>query len=136
PALRTASGRPVFTDLVQPPLKSCAERSDCTIAPAFGPRMGSPGWRHQEKGYFQMKNLHIEVWPLEKLVPYAKAARKNDHAVQRMMALIEDFGFKLPLLIRGSGEIVDGHLRWKAAQKLNLAEVPVIRCDDWTEAQV
>jgi DNA modification methylase len=31
---------------------------------------------------------------------------------------------------------VDGHLRIKAAAKLRLAEIPVILCDDWTEAQV
>jgi DNA modification methylase len=31
---------------------------------------------------------------------------------------------------------VDGHLRLKAAKKLGIAEVPVILCDEWTEAQV
>ncbi len=83
-----------------------------------------------------MNDLRVEMWPVEKLIPYPNAIRKNDHAVRRMVALIEAFGFKLPLLIRGGGEIVDGHLRWKAAKKLKLAEVPVIRCDEWTEAQV
>jgi len=83
-----------------------------------------------------MKKLCIEMWPVEKLIPYPNAIRKNDHAVRRMISLIQEFGFKLPLLIRGGGEIVDGHLRWKAAKKLELAEVPVIRCDEWSEAQV
>ena len=83
-----------------------------------------------------MNNLRIEMWPVEKLIPYPNAIRKNDHAVRRMISLIEEFGFKLPLLIRGGGEIVDGHLRWKAAKKLKLAEVPVIHCDEWSEAQV
>ena len=69
-----------------------------------------------------MKNLCIEMWPVEKLIPYPNAIRKNDHAVRRMISLIQEFGFKLPLLIRGGGEIVDGHLRWKAAKKLELAE--------------
>ena len=83
-----------------------------------------------------MNNLRIEMWPVEKLIPYPNAIRKNDHAVRRMISLIQEFGFKLPLLIRGGGEIVDGHLRWKAAKKLKLAEVPVIHCDEWSEAQV
>src|SRR6266849_2170048 len=83
-----------------------------------------------------MKNVTIELWQIEKLIPYGKAIRKNDQIVSRMVALIEEFGFKLPLLIRGTGEIVDGDLRLKAAQKLKLAEVPVIRCDEWTDAQV
>ena len=32
--------------------------------------------------------------------------------------------------------MVDGHLRLKAARKLGITEVPVIFCDEWTEAQV
>jgi ParB-like chromosome segregation protein Spo0J len=34
------------------------------------------------------------------------------------------------------GEVVDGHLRLKAAHKLGITEAPVILCDEWTEAQV
>src|SRR5205814_6616530 len=93
------------------------------------------GWLATSTRSFEMKNLCIEMWPVEKLIPYPNAIRKNDHAVRRMISLIQEFGFKLPLLIRGGGEIVDGHLRWKAAKKLELAEVPVIRCDEWSEAQ-
>jgi hypothetical protein len=52
------------------------------------------------------------------------------------LVTLEEFGFKLPLLIRGTGEIVDGHLRLKAAQKLKMTEVPVMRCDEWSDAQV
>ena len=29
----------------------------------------------------------------------------------RMVALVREFGLKLPLLVRGDGELVDGHLR-------------------------
>jgi hypothetical protein len=32
--------------------------------------------------------------------------------------------------------VVDGHLRLKAAQRLNMTQVPVILCDEWSEAQV
>lgn len=31
---------------------------------------------------------------------------------------------------------MDGHLRLKAARKLGIAEIPVILCDEWTDAQV
>src|SRR5450631_2605702 len=78
----------------------------------------------------------IEIWPLEKLVPYGRNPRKNDGAVDRMVASIQQFGFKIPVLVRSDGEIVDGHLRLKAAKKLGLSEVSVIRCDEWTPAQV
>ena len=45
-----------------------------------------------------MNHLRIEMWPVEKLIPYPNAMRKNDHAVRRMISLIQEFGLKLPLL--------------------------------------
>jgi DNA modification methylase len=80
--------------------------------------------------------LNIQSWQLSKFVPYARSPRKNDHAVDRMAGSINQFGFKIPILARSDGEIVDGHLRLKAAQKLGMEEVPVILCDEWTKAQV
>src|ERR1700719_1082390 len=53
-----------------------------------------------------------------------------------MCASILEFGFKIPCLVRSTGETVDGHLRLKAAIKLGITEVPVILCDEWTPAQV
>jgi hypothetical protein len=79
---------------------------------------------------------HIELCATERLVPYARNPRKNDHAIDRMAGSIREFGFKMPILARRNGEVVDGHLRLKAAQKLALPEVPVIWCDEWTPAQV
>ncbi len=78
----------------------------------------------------------IEIWPLARLIPSEKNPRKNDSAVDRMCASIEEFGFKIPCLVRGNGEVVDGHLRLKAAHKLGISEVPVILCDEWSPAQV
>ena len=78
----------------------------------------------------------VEQWPIEQFVPYARNPRKNDSAVDRMAGSIQEFGFKIPVLARSSGEVVDGHLRLKAARKLGIAEVPVILCDEWSEAQV
>jgi ParB-like chromosome segregation protein Spo0J len=70
------------------------------------------------------------------LVEYARNPRKNDKAVDRMCSSIREFGFKIPVLARSDGEVVDGHLRLKAARKLGIAEVPVILCDEWSPAQV
>ena len=80
--------------------------------------------------------MEIHTWPVSKLVPYFRNPRKNDHAVERMAASINQFGFKIPILARSSGEVVDGHLRLKAAQKIGMQEVPVILCDEWSDAQV
>src|SRR6201987_6400062 len=80
--------------------------------------------------------LQIQIWNIERLVFYARNPRKNDAAVDRMAASIREFGFKIPVLARSGGEVVDGHLRLKAARKLGITEIPVILCDEWTEAQV
>ena len=78
----------------------------------------------------------IEHWPLERFVEYARNPRKNDAAVDRMCSSIREFGFKIPCLVRGNGEVIDGHLRLKAARKLGITEIPVILCDEWSPAQV
>ena len=79
---------------------------------------------------------NIEYWPIERLVEYPRNPRKNDSAVDRMCASIREFGFKIPCLVRSDGEVVDGHLRLKAARKLGNTDIPVILCDEWTAAQV
>src|SRR5580765_5012045 len=84
----------------------------------------------------------IQTWTLDRLVFYARNPRKNDAAVDRMMASIKEFGFKVPVLARSDGTVVDGHLRLKAARKLgswpggDTSAIPVILCDEWTDAQV
>ena len=78
----------------------------------------------------------ITLWPTERLIPYVKNPRKNDGVVDRMISSIREFGFKIPVLARSDGEVVDGHLRLKAAQRMGLAEIPVILCDEWTPSQV
>lgn len=84
----------------------------------------------------------IEYWPIDRLVFYARNPRKNDAAVDRMCASILEFGFKIPVLARSDGEVVDGHLRLKAARKLgswpggDTTAIPVLLCDEWTPAQV
>jgi DNA modification methylase len=77
-----------------------------------------------------------EIWSIDRLVFYARNPRKNDGAVDRMCSSISEFGFKIPVLARSDGEVVDGHLRLKAARKLGVTQVPVILCDEWTPAQV
>jgi len=80
--------------------------------------------------------MEIQIWPIDRLIPYIRNPRKNDAAVDRMVASIREFGFKIPVLARSDGEVVDGHLRLKAAKKAGITEVPVILCDEWTPAQV
>jgi len=61
------------------------------------------------------------------LKPWARNPRKLDHEhVKRVAQSIEQFGFGAPIVARReTGEIIAGHTRWRAAQKLELALVPV-----------
>ena len=71
-----------------------------------------------------------------KLIEYTNNPRVNDHAVDKAAAAIKEFGFRVPILAKKDGLIVDGHLRLKAAKKLGLKDVPVIYCDDMTDTQI
>jgi len=56
--------------------------------------------------------------------------------VDRMCSSIREFGFKIPVLAKSDGTVIDGHLRLKAARKRRMTEVPVLLCDEWSDAQV
>jgi DNA modification methylase len=83
-----------------------------------------------------MKTLKFETWPIDRLIEYSRNPRKNDHAVDKIAGAIKEFGFRVPVVAKSDGLVVDGHLRLKAAKKLGLTEVPVILADDMTEAQI
>lgn len=74
--------------------------------------------------------------PLEKLIPYAGNPRKNDHAVEQVAAAIKRFGFRVPVLAKSDGSLIDGHLRVKAAKVLGMEEVPAVLCDDLSAADI
>lgn len=80
--------------------------------------------------------LVLEYWPIDRLHGYAANPRKNDAVVDKMVASFTEFGFRIPILARSNGEICDGHLRIKAARKLDMTEVPVILADDMSEVQI
>ena len=73
---------------------------------------------------------------LDEIFPYENNPRNNDEAVQYVMASIEEFGFKVPIIVDKDGVIVAGHTRYKAAQQLDMDEVPCIIADDLTEEQI
>src|SRR6516165_6364542 len=78
----------------------------------------------------------IEIWPVARLVPYAKNARTHSpEQVAQIAASIVEFGFNAPILVDSNAGIVAGHGRLLAARKLNLAEVPVVVLDHLSETQ-
>lgn len=80
--------------------------------------------------------LEYKELPLAQIKPYDKNPRKNDEAVDGVAKSIQEFGFKNPMILDKNYEIICGHTRYKASQKLGLLTVPCIIADDLTTEQV
>ena len=78
----------------------------------------------------------IEMLAVDRLVPYAKNAKKHDdQQVAALAGSIREFGFTNPVLIDGQDGIIAGHGRVLAARLAGLAEIPCIRLAHLTDAQ-
>ena len=80
--------------------------------------------------------MEIVQKKIDGLIPYENNPRVNDGAVEYVANSIQEFGFKVPIVIDSDNVIVAGHTRLKAAKKLGLDEVPCIIADDLTEEQI
>ena len=80
--------------------------------------------------------MNIIEKPINEVIPYEKNPRINDNAVPAVMKSIDEFGFKVPIVIDKNGTIVTGHTRLKAAKKLGMKTVPCIVADDLTPEQI
>ena len=78
----------------------------------------------------------LEMWPVERLVPYEKNARTHSlEQIAQIKASIQEFGFTAPILVDGDDGILAGHGRLEAAKDLGMVEVPVVVLDHLTAAQ-
>jgi hypothetical protein len=80
--------------------------------------------------------MQIVYRKVKDIKPYEKNPRRNDEAVEYVMQSIDEFGFKVPIVIDKDNIVVAGHTRLKAAKKLKKSVVPCIIADDLTEEQV
>jgi len=84
----------------------------------------------------RLRNLLVQLWPIDRLLPYIRNARTHsDEQVAQVAASIVEFGWTNPILVGADGVIIAGHARLLAARKLGMAEVPVIVLDHLTESQ-
>src|SRR5258707_1247220 len=78
----------------------------------------------------------IEVWPIERLIPYERNARTHsDHQIRQIANSIAEFGFTNPILVDTQAGIIAGHARLLAARQLKLPQVPVIVLSHLSDAQ-
>lgn len=84
--------------------------------------------------------VRVERVPLASLKAYDGNAKRHDNAnIEAIENSIEEFGFRNPIIAwhneDGVAEIVAGHGRALAAQKLGIQDVPVVFVDDLSDAQ-
>lgn len=83
-----------------------------------------------------MKARTIELWPVNRLIPYERNARTHSpEQVAQIAASIQEFGFTNPILVDSDDGILAGHGRLAAAKDLALDQVPVIVLDHLSPAQ-
>lgn len=80
--------------------------------------------------------MNIQDIKIKNLKPYDKNPRHNDQAVDYVAESIQQFGFKVPIVVDKENVIVAGHTRYKAAKKLGINVVPCIVADDLTDEQI
>ena len=79
--------------------------------------------------------MEVKYLKVKDLIPYENNPRKNDDAVKPVMVSIQEFGFNTPILVDRNNVIIAGHTRLRAAKRLKMEEVPVIRLEELTEDQ-
>jgi DNA modification methylase len=79
---------------------------------------------------------HIEIWPIVRLIPYARNSRTHsDEQIRQIAQSIRENGFVNPILVDGRGNVIAGHGRILGAQQVGLTELPVIVLYHLTETQ-
>lgn len=78
----------------------------------------------------------IEMRGVDEIKPYSGNPRRNAGAVGAVARSIQEFGFKVPIIVDAEGTIICGHTRLLAAQKLGMTALPVHVARELTPEQV
>jgi hypothetical protein len=82
------------------------------------------------------QGLAIELWPIERPIPYSKNPRVcPQSAIDKVAASIERFGFLQAIVVDSDDIVVVGHTRLLAAKQLGLTQVPVHIAADLSPTQ-
>jgi len=78
----------------------------------------------------------VEVVDIDTVVPYTNNPKQHpDKQVDKIASSIKNFGWDQPIVVDADNEIIKGHGRYQAAQKLGLDEVPIIRQTELSDAE-
>src|SRR5271156_4543919 len=80
--------------------------------------------------------LSVAYLPLDRVKPDPTNARRHSKKqIRQIASSIETFGFNVPILVDGDGNIIAGHGRLAAARRLGFGEIPAIRLESLSEPQ-
>jgi len=78
----------------------------------------------------------VEVVSRAELIPYSNNPKEHpEDQVNKIASSIKNYGWDQPIVVDADGEIIKGHGRLQAAEKLGLEEVPVIWREDLSDAE-
>jgi hypothetical protein len=79
----------------------------------------------------------VETAQTEELIPYANNPKEHpEEQVDNIAASINEYGFVQPLVVDEDNTVIIGHGRLKAAKKLGLDQVPIIRAEHLSKGQI
>ena len=78
----------------------------------------------------------VEKRKVEDLIPYDRNPRiHSDSQIDNIISAIKEWGWTNPVLIDEDGNLIAGHGRLYAAQKMGIEEVPCVIAKGWTDNQ-
>ena len=80
--------------------------------------------------------MEIKNVKTEEITPYENNPRRNEKAVEAVKISIEEYGFRVPVILTKEKVLVCGHTRLKAAKLMGLTEIPAIFVEDLTKEQI
>lgn len=79
----------------------------------------------------------VQNWPLNRIRPYPRNARKiTQAAIDKVALSLREFGWRQPIVVDPDGVIVVGHVRFAGAQANGWSEAPVHVADNLTPDQI
>lgn len=79
---------------------------------------------------------NVERRSVKDLIPYERNPKLHpDSQIEQIANSIREWGWTIPVLIDPEGNVIAGHGRLYAAQKLDIKDVPCLVAEGWSEQQ-
>ena len=80
--------------------------------------------------------MQTDTVDISSVIPYARNPRRNEAAVAKVAASLQEFGWRQPIVVDEDMVVVAGHTRLEAARTLSMEEVPIHIATGLTPEQI